>query len=114
MLREPAQQLDARLRGEASYREPGNLFLNRRYISRVAMTQAVYADAADNIDERVAIHVGDRASERLLDDNACHQREALKARCEHLVLFDAQSLAFRARDFGFEVRFLRDWKRNPT
>ena len=47
---------------------------------RMRMAERVDADAADEVEERVAVHVGDGAALRVVDGDACHHRIALEAR----------------------------------
>ena len=68
--REPLDQLDARLAGERADRRLRRLLLHRLDPGRVRVAERVDVDAADEVEERVAVDVGDRRALGVVDDDA--------------------------------------------
>ena len=106
VLREPLEQLDARLARHRADRRARRLLLDRLDPRRMRVTERADRDAADEVEERVAVDVGDRGALCVVDDDAGHQRVALRARREVRVFALPQGLALRARDRGLEVTVL--------
>jgi hypothetical protein len=72
MLSKAIQKVHARFRRKTSDRSFLDLFLNCFNVFGMTVSEAVDADATDDIDERIAIQIGDGATASFLDHDARH------------------------------------------
>src|SRR6185295_19091972 len=104
--REPLEQLDPRLAGQRADRGARDLLLDRLDPGRVRVAERADRDPADEVEELVAVDVGDLGALGVIEDDAGHQRVALGTGSQVLVLARAQRLAFGAGHRGHEVAVL--------
>src|SRR5215470_823628 len=100
------QQLNSRLACETPDGSLFNLCLNRLYVFGMAVTQRIDANAADNIDQRIAIDVGNGAATGFFDGDSRHQSKALQARSQMFIFSFAKLLAFGPWNGRMDERLL--------
>jgi hypothetical protein len=104
--RQALGQIDPGARGERPDGDLGRLLHQRVDEHRVRVPESADVDAADEVEVRVAVDVGDSAPPPLLDDDAGHDRVALQAGRGVGVLARAQGPALGAGDGGADGRAL--------
>ena len=98
MLGDFFEQLDAGFGGEASDGDSFDLRLDRFDDFRMAVAESVDADAADDVDESIAVDVRQGASAAFVNDDSGHGGEVLVAGGEVFFLAGSQFAALRAGD----------------
>jgi hypothetical protein len=102
VLRQLFKKPGARFAGKTADAASFDLRLNRLDVCRMAVAEAVYADAADNIDKGVAVDIGNCAAARLLYGNAGEQGKILQSGRQMLIFTLAQRLTRRPRNDRFD------------
>jgi hypothetical protein len=102
----PLDELDARRAGERSYAHACGLIGNGSHQVGVRVAERTHADAADEVQQGVAIDVGDQAAGATVDGNPAHGRISLHARGNVQVLAKSQCATLWPRHCGAQVHAL--------
>src|SRR5262249_49094470 len=96
MSSDALDEMDAGYGGERADRSALGLAPDRGDDLRVRVPVGAHADATDEVEQDVAVHVGDRRPPRVIDDDARRHGVRLEARCDVSVFARAKGAALRA------------------